>query len=519
MRRTYSFGFLATILLATLPTATAFAALSPEAGEILASLRKSSDDDRRLDEVGDAGSGSAGSGEFPPPTLPPTPPPPTPPSPPSPPPPSPPPPAPPLLPGAELSYGVVQTYTVSGTVDTFDAAAFKTALATSVGVPASAVTLTVTSASVHIVATITATNNTQLDSVAASLSTLAAGGAAAASTALGVTVEAIAPPTTAVVTVFASPSTPPPLPPAPPPTAPAPTFCLIPMLGNYLNGLLCRWPWLQPAIIGVIALVLLILLYCFYRCCCKKKKEKKETSEKKEKSEKSSKKKEKSPKSPMKSPSGLQTTTVAIELGHIREESSKPKPPPRPSETGGPTDPWSQQPMQPLPQKPSSARHAKEAEARAQVAAQEDPDVQRFLAAGQQAAGSSQLAANLAASVGGQPEDTAAHQAYGGSRRSRVGDPQSEPSRERRGAPISSGMGAGAVVETSSGGMTRIHRDVAEIRREHKAVKAKLREYEVAFEAQHGRKPRKRKDWEPVIDDYEKYAALREEEKAAQMAE
>ena len=85
MRRTYSFGFLATILLATLPTATAFAALSPEAGEILASLRKSSDDDRRLDEVGDAGSGSAGSGEFPPPTLPPTPPPPTPPSPPSPP--------------------------------------------------------------------------------------------------------------------------------------------------------------------------------------------------------------------------------------------------------------------------------------------------------------------------------------------------------------------------------------------------------------------------------------------------
>ena len=67
--------------------------------------------------------------------------------------------------------------------------------------------------------------------------------------------------------------------------------------------------------------------------------------------------------------------------------------------------------------------------------------------------------------------------------------------------------------------MTRIHRDVAEIRREHKAVKAKLREYEVAFEAQHGRKPRKRKDWEPVIDDYEKYAALREEEKAAQMAE
>ena len=33
------------------------------------------------------------------------------------------------------------------------------------------------------------------------------------------------------------------------------------------------------------------------------------------------------------------------------------------------------------------------------------------------------------------------------------------------------------------------------------------------------RKPRKRKDWEPVIEIYEKYANLREEEKAAVAAQ
>ena len=64
----------------------------------------------------------------------------------------------------------------------------------------------------------------------------------------------------------------------------------------------------------------------------------------------------------------------------------------------------------------------------------------------------------------------------------------------------------------------RIHRDVSVIRAEHKAVKARLREYEIAFEAEHGVKPRKRRDWAPVIDEYERYSQLREEEKAAIMA-
>ena len=34
---------------------------------------------------------------------------------------------------------------------------------------------------------------------------------------------------------------------------------------------------------------------------------------------------------------------------------------------------------------------------------------------------------------------------------------------------------------------------------------------------QHGRKPRKKKDWAPVFDEYERYASLREAEKLAQL--
>lgn len=45
---------------------------------------------------------------------------------------------------------------------------------------------------------------------------------------------------------------------------------------------------------------------------------------------------------------------------------------------------------------------------------------------------------------------------------------------------------------------------------EHKAIKAKLREYEVAFEAREGRKPRKRDEWGDMWPDYERYAALRQ---------
>ena len=55
--------------------------------------------------------------------------------------------------------------------------------------------------------------------------------------------------------------------------------------------------------------------------------------------------------------------------------------------------------------------------------------------------------------------------------------------------------------------------DLASIRAEHKAIKGRLREYEIAFEERHGRKPRKKKDWAPVFSDFERYASLRETEK------
>ena len=44
---------------------------------------------------------------------------------------------------------------------------------------------------------------------------------------------------------------------------------------------------------------------------------------------------------------------------------------------------------------------------------------------------------------------------------------------------------------------------------DHKAVKARLREYELNYEAREGRKPRKRAEWGEMWPEYERYAALR----------
>jgi len=45
---------------------------------------------------------------------------------------------------------------------------------------------------------------------------------------------------------------------------------------------------------------------------------------------------------------------------------------------------------------------------------------------------------------------------------------------------------------------------------EHKVVKARLRAYEVAYEARHGAKPRKRAEWGEMWPVYEKYLSLRQ---------
>lgn len=69
--------------------------------------------------------------------------------------------------------------------------------------------------------------------------------------------------------------------------------------------------------------------------------------------------------------------------------------------------------------------------------------------------------------------------------------------------------------ESSAAGMSGPPaRSIATVRAEHKAVKARLRDYENAFEKEHGRKPRKKRDWAPVMELYEQYETLKLEEKA-----
>jgi len=47
------------------------------------------------------------------------------------------------------------------------------------------------------------------------------------------------------------------------------------------------------------------------------------------------------------------------------------------------------------------------------------------------------------------------------------------------------------------------------------ASEARLRAFELEFEAEHGRKPRKKRDWQPVLADYNRYDALRKAEAEA----
>ena len=152
-----------------------------------------------------------------PPPAPPSPPP-DPPSPPPPPPsPSPPPPSPspsppypprpPLSPGSRVLAAITATFTVAGDVTSFNQNAFRNALATLMGVSPSVITLSVTSASVSVTATITYPTQAAASAVA---TLLAATPAANFTAALGVTVQAvsnIAP--TSVAVTMPSPAPPP----------------------------------------------------------------------------------------------------------------------------------------------------------------------------------------------------------------------------------------------------------------------------------------------------------------------
>jgi hypothetical protein len=103
---------------------------------------------------------------------------------------------------------------------TYSATSYKQALATRVGVSPSDITLSITSASVRVEATISPSGSATLSTIQASLAPLAAD-ATAAMTALGIDVQAVYAPTV-VTTVVLAPTPPPEMPP-PPPSPPPPT--------------------------------------------------------------------------------------------------------------------------------------------------------------------------------------------------------------------------------------------------------------------------------------------------------
>ena len=140
-----------------------------------------------------------------PPPDPPSPPPPPPspsPPPPSPSPPPPYPPRPPLSPAARFVAAITATFTVEGDVSSFNQIAFKNALATRMNVLPSEITLYVYSASVGVQAIITYPSSADASAAATSL---AATPPATLSTALGVTVQAVANVAPTVIAVAASP--------------------------------------------------------------------------------------------------------------------------------------------------------------------------------------------------------------------------------------------------------------------------------------------------------------------------
>ena len=110
-----------------------------------------------------------------------------------------PPPPPPSPPPSLKTHSVTFQMTVSGSVDDFDTASFKTALAsTMAGVSASDIQLTLASASVRVTIVITTGSAASATSIADSLTTLTAD-IAACSTLLGVTIETVSAPQVASI--------------------------------------------------------------------------------------------------------------------------------------------------------------------------------------------------------------------------------------------------------------------------------------------------------------------------------
>ncbi len=172
----------------------------------------------------------------------------------------------------KVSHTITFTVTVSGTVDTFNQAAYKANLANYIGVPQDYVSLNVTSGSVSVVASVHAANTSSKDSIVSTLQPLTSD-TAAATQALQVTVESVDTLTSSVETVFPPPSplsppippstSPPPLLPSPPPTVafspPPPLPTLPPPASPPSNQ-----PLINAIVIGSIIVATFVLVSIGY---------------------------------------------------------------------------------------------------------------------------------------------------------------------------------------------------------------------------------------------------------------
>ena len=78
----------------------------------------------------------------------------------------------------------------------------------------------------------------------------------------------------------------------------------------------------------------------------------------------------------------------------------------------------------------------------------------------------------------------------------------------RAGAASSTGPTAGLGVAAAEASEIS-PQQIAELKKVSKAIKSRLREYEMAFKQQHGRLPQKQRDWTPVWEPFQKYQGLR----------
>ena len=411
-------------------------------------------------------------------------------------------------------YSVRQQYTLAGDVADFNKTAFVYALAAVASVDPEAISVTVVPASISVVADIRAgTNSAASDAIVASLQALAASGTAAAGAALGgVTLELIVMPVPVVDVQSRPPSMPSPTDPSkqmpsPPASPPAllGSVCLLQKWMGLLNASdECTWFVPALALVGGAVLVLACTTL-FVRCfLCKPSPEEHYDSSVEEPEPRAQDPEEAwwlqgvETNHPHRTgadvPDHLLNRTgygsvyrqdgIHISLDGAAGQSmpldfggaaaSKPPPPPRAPPPAHARPPPPTQPPPPA----SSGRRA--------FASSKMPQVE----------------VNIGCSAMDDlhPESQQSRPAWDGSAAAK---------------PTPKGVAEMASATEVESAMREYRGDATAMRAEHKRIKAQLREYEIAFETQHGHRPTKKKHWQPVITDYERYAVLREAERQA----